>query len=182
MRGPTEDLKNEHEVILRMLDLLTKASDRLQKGEDVDPKLFEDAIDFLRNFVDKCHHTKEEQHLFVEMIAHGVSGEVGPISVMMREHQDARAHVKKLAGLSKKKLSPTTKKAIAKTAKAYVDVMSKHIQKENDVLFPMADHLLPPEDQRKLEEAFDEVEEKVMGPNVHDKYLRMIDEWEERYS
>lgn len=182
MSGPTEDLRNEHQVIMRMLDVLTKASDRLEKGEEVDPQLFAQAVDFLRNFADKCHHTKEEQHLFVEMMAHGVSGEVGPISVMMREHQDGRAHVKRLAELSTKKFSPATKKAIAKTTRAYVDLLSKHILKENEVLFPMADHILTPDDQKKLEKAFDEVEEKVMGPGVHEKYHKMIEDWEERFS
>lgn len=181
MAGPTEELKREHEVILRMLAVLSSASDRLERGEDVDPELFVQAVDFLRTFADKCHHSKEEKQLFVEMMAHGVSGEVGPISVMMREHQDGRAHVKKLDSLSGKKMTPATRKALVKTARAYVDLLSKHIAKEDNVLYPLADQLLTDEDQERLEKAFAEVEEKIMGPGVHEKYHAMIEEWETKY-
>ncbi len=181
MVRPTEDLMKEHAVIVRMLHVLSKASDRLSNEEDVDRQLFVQAVDFLKNFADKCHHTKEEKHLFVEMMAHGVSGEVGPISVLMREHQDGRAHVKKLEALSGSKMTKRTRDGLNSTSGAYVDLLSKHIEKENKVLFPMADQLLTAEDQERLEKAFEEVEQKVMGPGVHERYHTMIEEWERKY-
>jgi len=181
MGRPTEDLVNEHKVIMRMLEIVRKASDRLEKGDEVSSELFVQATDFFKNFVDRCHHTKEEKHLFVELMAHGLSGEVGPIAVMMREHQDGREHVKKLDALSSSKLTPRSKKSLIETSRAYVDLLSKHIQKENNILFPMADQMLTPEDQDRLEREFEDVETKVMGPGMHEKYHGLIENWEKRY-
>jgi hemerythrin-like domain-containing protein len=177
---PTDDLMDEHRVIERMLGILTEASNRLEKGEDIDPELYVGAVDFLKNFADKCHHTKEEKLLFEKMMERGVSGEVGPIAVMMREHQDGRAHVKSLDRLSKEKMSKTTREGLIKSSRAYVDLLSRHIQKEDNVLYPLANQILDKEDQKELEKGFEDVEEKVMGPGVHEKYHHMIEVWEEK--
>ena len=56
----TGSLKEEHEVIERILKILNVASDRLERGEDVSPEIFKKAIDFIRTFADRCHHGKEE--------------------------------------------------------------------------------------------------------------------------
>src|SRR3990170_1111752 len=100
---PTEDLMNEHRVIERMLGIVSVACDRMEDGQEVDRELFVGAADFFKNFADKCHHSKEEKLLFEKMQSRGASGEVGPIAVMLREHQDGRAHVKKITELSAQK-------------------------------------------------------------------------------
>lgn len=182
MARPTDELMDEHRVIERMMKILQSASDDLANGKDVDPALFIEAVDFLQNFADKCHHAKEENLLFEKMIERGVSGEVGPIAVMMREHQDGRAHVRKLAALSKEKMTERSRNGLIKSSRAYVDLLSKHIQKEDNVLYPLANQVLEPGDQKELEKGFEEVEEKVMGPGVHEKYHHMIEVWEEKYA
>ncbi len=169
---------NEHRVIERMLAILSMASDRMEKGEDIDPKLHSSAVDFLKNFADKCHHGKEEQLLFKKMIERGVSGEVGPIAVMMREHQDGRAHVQTMDRLTKSKMSKDVKEGLIRSSRAYVDLLSRHIQKEDNMLYPLADQVLDEEDQKELEKGFEEVEQKVMGPGVHERYHKLLEEWE----
>jgi hemerythrin-like domain-containing protein len=82
--------------------------ENLQAGEKVNADDLEKMVEFIRVFADKCHHSKEEKLLFERMQARGVSGEVGPIAVMLREHQDGRAHVKNIAELSGQRLSETT--------------------------------------------------------------------------
>ncbi len=181
MPAPTEDLQKEHGVIVKMLRIMDIASKDLKAGKHVDPELWNGAADFLQDFVDKCHHTKEEKHLFPTMMERGVSGEVGPIAVMMREHDDGRAHVKRLRSLIAAKPSKRNNEGIARTVQAYVNLLSMHIRKENGVLFPLANQVLTPEDQKDLEEKFEEVEEKVMGPGVHEKYDLMIEEWSSKY-
>jgi len=179
--SPTEDLKNEHEVIVKMLGVMGKGSEMLREGKEVDRELWKGASDFMENFVDRCHHTKEEKHLFPAMMERGVSGEVGPIAVMMREHDDGRAHAKKLRSLIRSSPTKRNNEGMSKAVRAYVDLLSMHIRKENGVLFPLADLVLTPDDQRELEASFEEVEEKVMGPGVHEKYHHMIEEWSARY-
>jgi hemerythrin-like domain-containing protein len=177
---PTEDLMNEHRVIERMMAVVSGAADRLEGGKTVDMALFVDASDFFKNFADRCHHNKEEKILFEKMMERGVSGEVGPIAVMLREHEDGRAHVRKIAELSAKKLDRKSAQELVRQTRSYVELLSQHIQKEDNVLYPMADQILTSEDQKELEKGFEEVETKIMGPGVHERYHLMIERWEQK--
>lgn len=179
---PTDELMEEHRVIERMLGIVGKACDRLEAGEDVDPEVFAGAADFFKNFADKCHHSKEEKQLFVKMQECGMSGEVGPVAVMLREHEDGRAHVRQIAELSAKKLSDKkVRSGLIKAGRGYVELLSQHIQKEDSILYPMANQILSDEDQEELEKGFAAVEEKIMGPGVHEKYHHLIEEWEKKF-
>jgi hemerythrin-like domain-containing protein len=48
-----------------------------------------------------------------------------------------------------------------------------HIDKEDNVLYPMADRLFTPEDQRALTKAFEKVEAEEIGEGVHEKYHQL---------
>ncbi len=54
------------------------------------PELIEMLRDFIRNFVDTCHHTKEEKHLCPMLESRGMSHDSGPIAVMLLEHTEGR--------------------------------------------------------------------------------------------
>ena len=179
---PTEELMKEHRVIERMLAVVSKAADRLEAGQEVDRDVFVGAVDFLKNFADKCNHGKEEKLLFVKMVERGVSGEVGPIAVMLREHEDGRAHVRMIAELSAKEIEDRSRPDLVKHLKAHVSLLGQHIQKEDKVLYQMANQILTSDDQKDLAKGFQEVEEKVMGPGVHERHHHMIEELEKRFA
>ena len=60
-------------------------------------------------------------------------------------------------------------------------LLSQHIQKEDNILYPIANEILTPADQKEMEAGFEEVESKIMGPGVHEKYHHMIEDWEKKY-
>lgn len=177
---PTQELTNEHRVIERMLAVVWKAADGLERGEMVDKKIFEDAVDFFKNFADKCHHGKEEKLLFVRMKQRGMSDKTGPLAVMLAEHDEGRAHVRAIGENAGKVLSSKTQKDIVEHSRAYVQLLSAHIEKEDNILYPMANRILTNADQEDLTKGFEEIEEKVMGPGVHEKYHKIIEEWERK--
>jgi len=177
---PTGELMIEHRVIERMLNIVSKAADRLEKNEKVEQELWVSASDFLRNFADKCHHAKEEKLLFVKMMERGVSGEVGPIAVMLREHQDGRAHVRKITELSTEEMGPKEIQELLKHSRGYIELLTQHIQKEDRVLYPIANQILTSDDQEELQEGFEKVENEIMGAGTHERYHHMIEEWEEK--
>ena len=53
-------------------------------------------------------------------------------------------------------------------AAQYTGLLRDHIAKENEVLFPMADEVLAPEEQEELATAFEGVEEEL-GQGVHER-------------
>jgi len=176
----TEELMTEHRAIERMLAVLEAAAGRLEAGEPVRPEAFRQAVDFVRNFADRCHHGKEEENLFPRLEELGVPREGGPLGVMLFEHDEGRAYVGAIAEAvdAYERGDEAAARAIAGNARGYVELLRGHIQKEEGVLFPMADQLLSADDQRSLEESFERVETEVMGAGVHERYHRMLDELE----
>jgi hemerythrin-like domain-containing protein len=56
---------------------------------------------------------------------------------------------------------------------AYVKLLRSHINRENNVLYPMIEKLLASEDQQALAEAFAQVEAREMGKGIHEKYHQL---------
>jgi hemerythrin-like domain-containing protein len=175
----TNELRTEHRAIERMLAILEAAAQRLEQGERVRPEVFRQAVDFVRNFADRCHHAKEEQNLFPRLEARGVPRQ-GPIGVMLFEHEEGRAFVGAIAGAIDAYESNGLSAAavIAENARGYADLLRGHIAKEDNVLFPMADRVLSAADQAELEQRFEQIETERMGPGVHERYHRLLDELE----
>jgi hemerythrin-like domain-containing protein len=150
MPMPTDVLREEHRIILRVLDVLEMAAAQLACGRPLPEGWWPEIVAWLRSFADKNHHAKEEAALFPAMVKAGVPSEGGPIAVMLEEHERGRALVRAMeAG-----------EAVARAAKAreYVALLREHIDKENGVLFPMADAVLDDRAQGALTREFEAVE------------------------
>jgi hemerythrin-like domain-containing protein len=179
----TDELRTEHRAIERMLAILEAAAQRIERGEGVRPDLFHQGVDFVRNFADRCHHAKEEENLFPRMEARGVPRDGGPIGVMLFEHEEGRAYIRAIAGAieayGRGVDGSGVARTIAKNVHGYVDLLRHHIMKEDNVLFPMADRVLSAADQAELERRFEQIETERIGPDVHERYHRLLDELEE---
>ena len=175
---PIEILKHEHEVILMVLDAAQREAETLGATATVDAERIRKFLDFFRNFADRCHHAKEENHLFRRMIERGFPSEAGPIAVMLADHDQGRAYLKaveqSLPAASGGDESAVG--AISGHLREYVDLLRQHIDKENNVLYVMADQILAEQDQSELSEAFDRVEAEEMGEGTHEKFHRLAHE------
>ena len=160
---PTAMLRQEHEVILQALGVLERLGQRLERGEPVAGVALNWLIDFFGHFVDRWHHGKEEQHLFPALERHGLPREQGPLAVMLHEHQDGRV----LLGIIREGDDRRTAQAI----KNYTRLLRAHIDKENWVLFPLAEQVLGDEEQQGLLKAFEAVEQAVAGPASREQLL-----------
>jgi hemerythrin-like domain-containing protein len=56
-------------------------------------------------------------------------------------------------------------------------MLRAHIDKENSILYPIADRVFTAEDQQELMEAFDRVEAEEMGEGTHERYHQLAHEW-----
>jgi len=177
---PTEVLKHEHRLIERLLGVLEGVAARLERGEEISPEFLKQALEFIRTFADRCHHGKEEGSLFPLLEGHGVAREDGPLGVLLQEHERGREFVRALtegvAGYEEGDVK--AKEDIIANARGYIRLLREHIRKEDEVLFPMADHLLSQGEQQGLLAKFAEVEEEI-GEGVHERFERLLPELEE---
>lgn len=172
----TKDLVEEHKLIKRMINVLENAIDRLEKGEIVEPVIFEQATDFIRNFADKFHHAKEEDILFKEMIKKGMPEKDSPIEAMLIEHEQGRDFVKGVIKSTDewKKGNKKAVKEIIRNAKGYIELLREHIDKENDILYPLAERMFKLEEKDKLHNEFEEANQKKGGEKTVKKYNNIV--------
>lgn len=173
---PTAELKQEHRTIERMLAVLSTAAARAEAGQELPRDFFPRAVDFIRNFADRCHHGKEEEKLYPAMERRGIPREGGPIGVMLLEHDQGRAFVRGMDEAAKR-LAAGDKgaaKEAARNARGYAELLSQHILKEDNILYMMADRVLSPADQKELSGQFQQVEGERLGPGKHHEYESLV--------
>jgi hemerythrin-like domain-containing protein len=173
----TEILMEEHNVIERVLAAMQMAATRLSQGEQIRPAFFINAALFIQNFADGCHHKKEEGVLFVAMNEAGVPTEGGPIAVMLAEHEQGRLFTREMRDAAQKweMGDQSARRPVARDALGYVALLRRHIYKENNILFPMADRVLSSELQEKVAADFERIEREETGAGVHEKYLALAE-------
>lgn len=168
----TDILRQEHRVISLVLDAAEREVRSIRGSGQVHVGRVEQMVDFFRGFADRCHHAKEEDLLFVRMAERGLPMQSGPIAAMLAEHEEGRHRVQAIAGALSEAGAGDAQavRAVAENLMAYVVLLRAHIEKEDEILYPMADQLLTAEDRRALEAAFDRVEAEEMGAGVHEIY------------
>lgn len=176
---PTEVLKHEHQIILIVLGAVELDMQQIQDGGPVPEERIGQMIDFIQNFADRCHHAKEEKLLFARMGERGMPVHGGPIGVMLQEHDEGRrlvraaAEVLPQAGMG----NAGARTALSSNLLNFVRLLRAHINKEDNILYPMADEILTTADQTDLAAAFDRVETEEMGEGTHERYHQLAHEW-----
>jgi hemerythrin-like domain-containing protein len=179
----TEILTHEHRVIEQVLGCLEAMAAEARAVGRLDGAAAQDAVAFFRNFADRCHHGKEEAHLFPALEAKGFPRDGGPTGVMLDEHEQGRAHVR---GMDENIAAaaggdPAALDRFIAHAQGFIGLLRDHIQKEDNVLFQLTDRALNAEEQQRLLEAFQKVEAEEMGVGTHEKFLAVAAALGQRY-
>ena len=176
--NPIDELLAEHEAVKTTLKILKRIGQNVaETGKIENPEHLDQLFDFFITFVDQCHHSKEEGHLFPALEEVGVSREGGPVGVMLKEHQQGRDLVSKMKTAARQYESGEKEAAqkFTQHANDYIALLDFHIDKENKVLFPMANNHLPDSKLEELRQEFDRIETDKIGPGMHKAFHKMID-------
>ncbi len=178
MHKAIDTLMHEHRVIEQVLGSLETFVGNARNGASVDRDTVRRYADFFKNFADKCHHGKEEDRLFVKMGAFGFPSDFGPIAVMLSEHAEGRGHVGALAsiGSGTEPLSASEIDDLCEHASAYIPMLRAHIQKEDNILYPMALQAIPAAEMDALAESYETFEKEIMGAGEHEKFHALAEE------
>ena len=179
----TDILVAEHRVIVQVLNCLEKIIEQATADGRPDEKSAREAIDVLRTFADRCHHGKEEAHLFPLMQSRGFGGGCGPVAVMLREHELGRLYVDGMDGAIDRasKGDADALQWFVQHGQSYIRLLREHIQKEDHCLFPRMNQAMKEPDQQSLLAAFEKVETEEMGAGTHEKYLALANGLADRF-
>ncbi len=171
-KKPTEILREEHEQVLQKLEALEEVISHLDRKEAISAKLEDLASFFKTDFW--VHFTKEEEALFPE-IEKFIPRDGGPIGMMLIEHEDLRNTNKEFQRAVDEYLgdsdSAEIKRMIQEYGSHFIGVLRQHIDKEDNILFMMADMHLDQTQTDKVVKLFHKIEsaeEKGGNPGGND--------------
>ena len=129
--NPLDALREEHAEIRTVLSKFENFLKKIPNG------VTESELNEISEYLDKdveLHFKREEDALF-PILGNYIGIETGPINVMLIEHNSCR----ELTGDLNKKMGSKDYKSIASAGKALIELLSEHEDKEDGILFQIAE-------------------------------------------
>ncbi|MDD5088771.1 MAG: hemerythrin domain-containing protein [bacterium] len=185
MTDPINTLMNEHRVIERVLDALEQFCESLAMNGKEDRAALARFAEFFQRFADSFHHGKEEDILFAAMTQHGFSSDFGPVAVMLHEHEQGRGAVKILrsAGANPNAdWDEDERNCVIAATREYIVMLRAHIQKEDQILYPMAQQHIPYAVMTNMGRTFAEYDGEKTADGTAQRLLDLAEELGARYA
>jgi hemerythrin-like domain-containing protein len=142
-------LVDEHKLIKEFLGLVPELCEIIQEDLQGSKSIILQSVEFIRQFADKFHHAKEENILFAY-----AKGKQDIVNVMLDDHKKGRYYAKSiLLGLETEDAS-----FIVYSLKHYRELLSEHIKKEDEILYPWIERAMSTSDMDNIKVEFDNAE------------------------
>ena len=154
----TASLRRDHDLIEKVIKAMESTLQLLNDGKQIPESILLPVIDFSKNFTDVCHHSKEENSLFPALEQAGMPRNMGPIAMMLMDHERSREIGKEMENSAKDYISSGNSKKLISDMQQYVEHITEHLWKENNRLFMMAEARLQYV-SKKVDKELNEIEE-----------------------
>ena len=173
----TNSLRRDHDLIEKVLSSMKITISLLKDGKTIPESILLPTIDFTKNFVDVCHHGKEEETLFPALAQTGMPTKMGPISRMLLEHQITKEIASKIEESSNEYISNGNSEKLIHNIEQYIAHVTDHLHKENNRLFMMADARLQSHTEQ-IEKVLTETENAKLNQlgKTREHYENLVDE------
>jgi len=165
---PFNKLIDEHKLIKRWLLLIPKIHDFLDEEQEEVIQILSESSDFVSFYIDKYHQVKEEKYIFSVL-----DQKLEILKTMADEHERIRFH----AGILFDAIGDNVRTAIKESLNIYKVLLSEHIIKEEEVLFPWIERHLSAAQKNDLNLKFIELETESLI--LDEKYNALIEKLEE---
>ena len=135
----TASLRRDHDLIEKVIKAMESTIQLLNDGKQIPESILLPVIDFSKNFTDVCHHSKEENSLFPALEQAGMPRNMGPIAMMLMDHERSREIGKEMENSAKDYISSGNSTKLISDMQQYVEHITEHLWKENNRLFMMAE-------------------------------------------
>ncbi len=158
---PIGPLMKEHRKIERMVALIAEHAEALRADADLEPDndFIFDALTFIREYADECHHGKEEHILFEELRGKELSAaHAETMERLIEDHQRGRelATALETASNSWEDGDDDAREAIVNALEGLADLYPDHIATEDDDFsIPVMSYFSEQEKADMIEEMWD---------------------------
>ncbi|MEE8318616.1 MAG: hemerythrin domain-containing protein [Dehalococcoidales bacterium] len=167
---PMKKLVDEHVLIKRLVALIPGIIDNLDVESAAGRGVISDSVDFIRSYADKYHHAKEE-----DILLKYADENMDIIKTIYQDHENGRGHVRAIL----KGLADRDAPAVGEHLKAYQELLTEHIKKEDEILYPWMDRKLSITRIGELFSEFNRKDEEFGDTPV--KYEALINRLEPEY-
>lgn len=175
---PIELLMAEHRLIERLVSVIIKQSDRIQRDKLADIEFADNCIDFIKTYADMCHHGKEETILFRQLKTKKLSDKHDKILLqLMAGHNIVRELAQKLVDVRNSYFNSDSDAEkqiysfeIYESLKQLTLLYPGHIKKEETGLFTGCMAYFTDAEKAEILDEFLEFDSKL----IHKKYLEIV--------
>lgn len=171
---PIAPLMIEHRLIESMAGVMQTQAERMEAGQELDPRFIPEVVDFMRTYADRTHHGKEEDILFKVLKGKKLSQEHRrALERLEDDHVKARGMVAKLSALGEEHLrgSPSAAFHASMLMKDLVRFYHAHIELEDQGFFVPVMEYLSEEERRVMLEEFRDFDARM----VHERYAKTVE-------
>jgi hemerythrin-like domain-containing protein len=148
---PIRMLVKEHEHILKVIAAIPSLIQNFKDGKKQSIDTIKASIEFVKKYADAFHHAKEEDILFKYF-----DGNQDILTSMCQEHEVGRNHIR----LALKGVENGDIDSVSTNLSAYATLLTDHIRKEDEILYPWMDRQLSDSQIGKLYAQFMAIDSK----------------------
>jgi len=171
----TKILRNEQELIDRFLAVFGQGAVSAAQNKPVQPGFFIYASSFIKEFIE-ADYFKKEDVLLKALEENGVASDSGPLQHMFREVTQSQEMSADIMNAAHQWQAGDVdgRNAIVWTTSSYTSTLRQHIDRCRTIIFPLAEQVIPPDDQFKLAEAFNQLEFEVEEKKPIEHYEKIV--------
>jgi branched-chain amino acid transport system ATP-binding protein len=166
-------ISEDHRNLWRIAATIDIVADEMEAGARVDPAFFNSVFDYIEQFMDACHHTKEDDYLFPVLRARSPEA-AAVLDRLQAEHRNGPEILKSL----RVKLAATAAGTLgnaefAAALRIYTQSLKSHISTEEKDAMPLARELLSADDWAGIDRAFLDSEDPLFGEKAKAEFREL---------
>lgn len=147
-----DNLRRDHLTIKRLRDIANICSILLNNDENIPLDDIKELVIIIEEFIDKCHHTKEECYLFPKV--KDLHEEIRALTI---EHEFGR----RVAMMIERYISKEDKKTIARLLNAYVTFLDTHMEREEKFFDMIGEYDMTDYEFMRLTDKMDKMKHRI---------------------
>jgi len=168
-------LRQEHSALTAVLHGLQFLASQLERGDSTDLKVLRSMLFYIDSFPDRFHHPKEDGYLF-PTIQKRTGAADAVIAKLEEEHHQGMLAIRVVEQrlLHFEEGGPAYVTPLVESLRGYVEAYRRHIRTEEEVLLPIAEQVLLPEDWAELGEVFSGHHDPLLGTDTRHGFDRLF--------
>jgi branched-chain amino acid transport system ATP-binding protein len=167
-------ISEDHRNLWRIVATIDLVADEMAAGSKVDPAFFSSIFDYIEQFMDACHHAKEDDHLFPLLRARSADA-AAILDRLQAEHRNGPEVLKSLRGqLAETAAGQLGNAEFAVALRTYTESLKSHIRTEEKDAMPLAREVLTAEDWEQIDRAFLDGEDPLFGEKAKAEFRELF--------